>query len=169
MFETGDTVIYGSQGVCKITGTEQKKIGGKYVNYLVLHPIYDENSTIFVPSDNETLMGKMKPVLSEKEIYDMINSISDEEIIEAGDDNERREQYQRIISEGDRYMLFRLIKTLYLKKLSQEKKGKRLHQSDEMILKQAEKILHNEFALVLDIKPDEVLPFIINRIEKKIS
>ncbi len=167
MFEAGDTVIYGSQGVCKITGTEQKRIGGKYVNYLVLHPVYDENSTIFVPADNESLIGKMKPVLSEEEVYDMINSISEEEIIEAGDDNERREQYQKIITEGDRYMLFRLIKTLYLKRISQEKKGKKLHQSDEAILKQAEKLLHNEFALVLDIKPDEVFPLIMNSIEKK--
>ena len=169
MFSVGDTVIYGSQGVCKITGTEQKRIGGKNVDYLVLRPVYDENSTIFIPANNELLTGKMKPVLTESEIYDMINSIRDEEIIEAYDDNERREQYQRIIAEGDRYMLFRLIKTIYLRKLSQEKKGKKLHQSDEAILKQAENLLHNEFALVLDIKPDEVLPFIINSIQKKIS
>ncbi len=169
MFETGDTVIYGSQGVCKITGKEQKRIGSQYVDYFVLQPVYDENSTIFVPANNELLMGKMKSVLSQEEIYEMINSISDDEIIDALDDNERREQYQKIIAEGDRRMLFRLIKTLYLKKLSQEKKGKKLHQSDEAILKQAEKLLHNEFALVLDMKPDEVLPFIINSIEKKIS
>ncbi len=169
VFGAGDTVIYGSQGVCKITRKEQKRIGGKYVDYLVLQPVYDENSTIFVPANNEVLTGKMKPVLSQEEIYDMINSISDDDIIMADNDSERREQYQKIIAEGDRRMLFRLIKTLYLEKLSQEKKGKKLHQSDGLILKQAEKLLHNEFALVLDMKPDEVLPFIINRIEKKIS
>ena len=169
MFKTGDTVIYGSHGVCKITGTEQKRAGGNYIDYLVLHPVYDENSTIFVPANNKSLTEKMKPVLSQKEIYDMINAIDDDEIIEADDDNERREQYRKIIAEGDRHMLFRLIKTLYLKKISQEKKGKKLHQSDEAILKQAEKLLHNEFALVLDMNPDEVLPFIINNIEGKVS
>lgn len=36
---------------------------------------------------------------------------------------------------------------------------------DENFLREAEANLYNEFALVLDIKPDEVLPFIVSNIE----
>ena len=165
MFGVGDTVLYGTQGVCKIAETEQKRVRGEYVDYLVLRPVYDENSTIYIPADNETLTAKLRRILSAEEIYEMIHSMPDEETIWIDDDNQRKVQYQQIISGGDRRKLVRLIKTLHLRKVSQEKNGKKLHQSDEAILKQAEKLLHNEFALVLNIKPEEVLPFIMEQIE----
>ena len=165
MFGVGDTVLYGTQGVCKIAGTEQKRIRGEYVDYLVLRPIYDETSTIFVPKNNETLLAKMRAVLSKEEIYEMIRDMPDEDTIWIEDDNLRKQQYQQIISDGDRRKLVKLIKTLHLHRLSQEEKGRHLHQADEVVLKQAEKLLHDEFALVLNIRPDEVLPFILEQTE----
>ena len=36
--------------------------------------------------------------------------------------------------------------------------------SDERFLKDAERLLYDEFALVLRIKPDQVLPFILKQI-----
>ena len=40
--------------------------------------------------------------------------------------------------------------------------GKRLFQSDENTLMRIEKILYDEFSLVLDISRDDILSFIIN-------
>lgn len=37
--------------------------------------------------------------------------------------------------------------------------------SDERFLKEAEKMLYDEFALVLNIREDEVLPFIMKQID----
>lgn len=42
---------------------------------------------------------------------------------------------------------------------------KRLHISDESFLKDAEKLLYEEFAHVLNITKDQVLPFIMRQIE----
>lgn len=165
MYSVGDTVLYGSQGVCKIVGTDVKKIGGSKVEYFVLKPIYDENSTLFVPSSNNNLTSKMRSVLSAEEIYELIKAMPDEDTIWIDDENERKQKYQKIISQGDRKNLVQLIKTLHLHKLSQQGKGRKLHQCDEVFLKQAEKLLYDEFALVLKIKPDEVLPFIMEQIE----
>lgn len=164
MFGVGDTVLYGTQGVCRITGTEQKRIRGEYVDYLVLRPVYDENSTIFVPAKNENLTAKMKNILSAEEIYGMIRSIPEEVTIWIEDENQRKAEYQQIVNEGDRKKLIQLIKTLHAHKITQEEKGRHLHQADEAVLKQAEKLLHDEFALVLNINPEDVAPFIMEQI-----
>lgn len=165
MFCVGDTVLYGSQGVCRIVGTDEKKLGGTKVEYFVLKPVYDENSTLFVPSTNTNLISKMRNVLSAQQIYDMIKTMPDENTIWIEDENERKQKYQQIVIEGNRQKLVQIIKTLHLHQISQEEKGKKLHQADENILKQAEKLLYNEFALVLNIQPDEVLPFITEQIK----
>ncbi len=165
MFTAGDTVVYGTQGVCKIEGTQTKKVSGNYVSYLVLRPVYDPNSTVFVPKDNEKLMSKMREVLSADEIRQMIRELPEQDAIWIEDDNLRKARFQEMIDSGDRRQIMLIIKTLYHHRLEQEAKGRRLHQSDEYILNQAEKLLHNEFALVLNIQPEEVVPFIMEQIE----
>ncbi len=165
MFCVGDTVIYGTQGVCRISAIEENDFGGDSVEYYVLRPVYDVNSTVFVPVKNEKLVGKMRAVLSPEEIIGMIRSMPDEETIWIEDETERKQTYQEIIREGDRRKLVRLIKTLHFHGLEQQKKGRRLHQSDESALKQAEELLYNEFALVLKIRPEEVVPFITRQID----
>ena len=35
MFQVNDVIIYGAQGVCQITGTEEKTVGGKKKTYFV--------------------------------------------------------------------------------------------------------------------------------------
>lgn len=165
MYKTGDTVIYGTQGVCRIEGVQTKRIRGEYVDYLVLRPVYDKNSTVFVPKNNEKLLSKMRDILSADEIYRIIKELPEEDPVWIEDDNIRKARYQEIIDEGDRSRIMLIIKTLYSHRKKQEEKGRRLHQADEYILKQAEKLLHNEFALVLDISPEEVVPFIMKQVE----
>ena len=165
MFCIGDTVLYGSQGVCKIIEIAEKTFGGDTILYYVLKPVYDENSTVFVPVSNAALVAKMRSVLSAEEVYDMIREMPDEETIWIDDENERKQQYHHILAESDRRKLVKMIKTLHLHRTAQNQKGRKLHQSDENMLKQAEKLLYNEFAMVLNIKPDEVLPFILEQID----
>ncbi len=40
-----------------------------------------------------------------------------------------------------------------------------MHAADRYFMKEAEKKLHEEFAYVLNIKPDEVIPFITEQIK----
>ena len=44
-------------------------------------------------------------------------------------------------------------------------KGKKLHQSDARFFAEAQKMLHSEFSVVLNIKQEEVLPFIMNELD----
>ena len=61
--------------------------------------------------------------------------------------------------------MIRLIKTLYEHRESLVDSGHKMHAADENFLKDAESVLYEEFAYVLKIHLDEVLPFIQSEIE----
>lgn len=164
MFQVNDTVSYSTQGVCKIVAIEKLKLTGKLEGYYVLKPIYQEGSKIYVPVSNERLTSKMRRVLSREEITELIKIMPDSEAAWISNDAERHEKYQAILSSGDRHQIAALIKTLYLKQNEKKQSGKRLRQSDEQILKRAQSILYEEFALVLNIKPEQVIPFLHEQI-----
>ena len=62
--------------------------------------------------------------------------------------------------------MIRLIKTLYEHRESLMDSGHRMHAADANFLKEAEGVLYEEFAYVLNIGREEVIPFIQNEIEK---
>lgn len=160
MFSNGDTVLYGAEGVCRLEGSTQREVGGRKLEYYVLKPVYREGSTVFVPKGNETLTAKMRRVLSPEEIHRLIQEIPEEKELWIENEGERRVEYGRIVSNGDRRELIRVIKALYQRRRRQQELGKKFHLSDERFLKEAEEKLHGEFALVLNIQPDQVTAFI---------
>ena len=59
-----------------------------------------------------------------------------------------------------------MIRLLYLRREMLQETGKRLRTNDEQMLRDAEKLLNDEFALVLEIKEREVPEYIRSRVEK---
>ena len=167
MFNEGDTVIYGMQGVCRIEGKEIRAVRGQYIEYYILKPVFDQDSTIYVPSKSEKWTAKMRPVMDRKEVEDLISLMPDEKTSWIEDDNERKTVFQNILSNGDRTEIMKMIKSIFLHRIKQEERGKRLHQVDEVVLDRAERLLYEEFAYVLNIDPKEVLPLISSRIGEK--
>lgn len=165
MFELNDTVLYGSEGVYRISEIKEMDFKEPAADYYVLKSLHSSTATIFVPVDNEALAAKMRRVLSPEEIYNMIRSMPEETSIWIEDESERSREYKEILLKGDHRALGKLIKTLYSHQQEQKKIGKNLHKADERFLKDAKKLLYNEFAYVLDIEPEQVLPFIQEQIE----
>ena len=165
MIEINDTILYGTEGVCTVLDIVERDFGGKSIPYYVLQPVYNNRSTIYVPVHNEALTAKMRRVLSKEEIYQIIQAMPGESSIWIEDEPERKERYKQILQRGDRIELVRMIKALYQHQLDQRAKGKHLHTADEHFFKEAEKLLYDEFALVLDIQPDQVLPFILQQLD----
>lgn len=163
MFNVNDMVIYGARGVCEIVDISKKDFNdGKERTYYVLRPAYDTKATIFVPVSNEALTSKMRHVLSSQEIYDMIKAMPDEATIWIENENQRKEKYREILTDGSRLDIIKMIKSLYAHEQDRKENGKKLSMSDERFMKAAEKVLYDEFAVVLHIEPDEVLPFIMD-------
>lgn len=167
MFKQNDTILYGCDGVCTIEGKTRRKFGKKMVDYYVLKPVYQQSATFFVPVDNDKLTGRMHRILSKDEILAFIDSIPEEDDMWIDDLNDRRNKYKEIVAGGDRRELIRLIKALYTHKQKLLLSGKRPCYSDEKIFKDAERLLYNEFALVLEIPPEQVLPFILKKLSAK--
>lgn len=161
MFNVGDTVLYGCEGVCKITEITEKTFGDTKIEYFILEPIFNNRSTFFIPTKNETLISKMHPILSDSEIIEIINGASDVfDWIE--DDSERKDVFKGIVSGGNIRKIASLLKCIIIHKNEVEKVGKRLHKSDEIISKEAQKVLFEEFAMVKkDITKEDVITMIM--------
>lgn len=156
MFCVGQTVLYGSNGVCMVDDVTEKRIGKTKMQYYVLKPLCNNTSTLFVPTANQQLVSKMRRILTEDEAEAILRNLPP-----CGDWNdnkqERSEQFRAIITEGSCVELIRLIRLVRTHEQEQLAGGKRLHITDERFLKEAEKMVCEEFSLVLHISRDEVL------------
>lgn len=164
MLRDGEMVIYGTEGVCRIAGTESMKVGGTRAEYYVLKPVYRENATVFVPKENERLVAKMRRVLSAEEIDRLLGAVAQEEVAWVEDPNERKEAYAEILKSGDRCRIVRMIRALHLRRQELRSAGKQLRSGDDQLLRDAERLLHDEFALVLHIPQQEVPEYIRRKI-----
>ena len=165
MLKINSVVMYGSSGICRVADIRKEKIGGIEREYYILKPAYDENSTVYVPVDSDDLHKKIKKVLSPEEIYELIKNMPDEESDWIVNYKERCEKYKEILDNGDRYELIKMIISIHLRSEYLSESGRKLGNADRTAMKRAEKLLHEEFALVLNIEPDEVIPFIMKQIE----
>lgn len=155
MFKIGDTIVYGSQGVCKIDCIDTKQIGKQSADYYVLKPIFNQSTAVFVPVDNQMLATKMQKVLTKSEINKLAEKASGIDAIKAVDETQKREQYKAILSSGDREKLIALIKTIRAEREERRQSNKRLNINDEQTLRKAETLLYNEIAFVCSVELDE--------------
>ena len=165
MFQIGDTLLYGTEGVCKMEEICEMKVRSAKAKYYVLRPLFHDGATVFVPVDNEVLTAKMRPLLTVEEINALLEKVSSEKEIWIEDAAERKAEFQKILTGGDRSNILRMIRTLYLRRRALQEKGKRLRSSDEQMLRDAEKLLNDELALVLGISQREVPDYVRRRIE----
>ncbi|MBP1761909.1 MAG: CarD-like transcriptional regulator [Firmicutes bacterium] len=163
MFKVNDYVVYGSTGVCRITDIARDEYSGNSeTKYYILHPVYNDNMTIKIPVNNPRI--SMRAILSKEEVSSLIATMPDKETIWIEDSRERSELFKSILRKGTCEDWIKLIKTLYLEKESRSATGKTLTNTDEEIMRSAEKHLNEEFAIVLNISPDEVLPYILEHL-----
>ncbi len=167
MFNVEDIVTYGANGVCKVVAIEKKEVMGTKKDYLVLEPVNGGKLTFYVPVDNENMLCKMRKLLSEDEINNLIDSMPDEKLLWIDSERVRKERYRQIITNGNHSELIGMIKAIYFVKKDREEKGKKLYISDERFLKEAEKILYEEFQYVLNLSEQDLMPYIYARIERK--
>lgn len=162
MYSINDYVIYGTSGVCRIIDINIQKFNEVEREYYTIMPLYTKNSKIYVPVENHN--NKLRNLLTADEIHTLIKTMPGEKGTWIKQNQQRIGRFKEIIKEGNREELARLISMLYLCKLDLAKAGKKLTMADEGIMKEAEKMLYEEFAFVLNIKLDEVVSYIRSEI-----
>ena len=160
MLAVGQTVVYGTQGVCTVKEISMLKLGKTKGEYYALSPIDDPGSTVYVPTANEKLMSKLRPVLTGEEADALITEAVREPLEWIESDAERKSACDDIVKNGDRKQLMRLVGMLYRRRELLKDQKKHFHNVDAQYLKLAERMLHGELAYALGIAVDDVADYI---------
>lgn len=163
-FKIGDLIVYGETGVCKVIDIVEKDFLDKLQNCYKLQPVY-QSCVIFTPADNESVF--MRPILTQQEAADMINTIANTspEEYTAPSPRALSEVYDKIIKSHDPFNLLKLIRSIYYKKQKMIEAKRKLSAIDERYLKRAEDLLYGELAISLNMEKAPA----INHIKEKVT
>jgi CarD family transcriptional regulator len=163
MPKIGEKVVYGSYGVMEIVDIREETFMNATQSYYVLLPGGAQaGSMTYIPVNNAQLVAKMKPLLSEEEIYSIIKNLDSIPIAEWIPDNRARsESFKATVEEGDRVKMISMIKLIKKTGERRAAEGKKNFLADESIMQKAEKLLYSELATVFGIDESSVADFIL--------
>ncbi len=161
----GEVILYDIHGVCRVEGIEDRTFGDVERSYYILRPVYERDSVIYVPLDNKVQTEKMRDMLTKEQVQELIRQMPDTEAMPwIANDNLRKEEARHVLASRSRKELVSMLKALHHHRTELEKRGKKFHVSDERIMKEAEKILYDEFAYVMDLDRDQVEDYIMSQL-----
>lgn len=163
MYAVNDTVLYGKNGVCRILDVEQRVLRGETKQYYVMQPVFKQDLTLYAPVGQEERLG-MRQVLTEEQVHELIAEMPTQTDEWVDDTRRRKELFDEVMGSGDRRRMIRMIRTLHVRQEQLHKQGKQLGSKDVQYYKDAQKRIHDEFALVLHIQPEQVLPMILREL-----
>ncbi len=153
MYNVNDYVIYRQLQACKIDGIETPSFeSDKTKQYYKLVPAFEDKSstTIYVPVDSK---DSLRPLSSKAKIEEALAALPEltPTVFTAKKPPQLTAHYQEILLSTDilRYLL--LVKEVSVK----SKSVKRLNEIDARYRAKTERLLCEEFALVLGISPED--------------
>ena len=166
MLSAGQLVVYGIHGVCKIAGTEERTVDRKKVEYYVVEPVSQTGACFYVPSGNPVAVGKLRPVLTKQELEALFSDLQDWQSVWVAEENQRKQYYRELISGGDRKSLLSMILALQAHRDAQQEAGRKFHLCDENFLRDAQRLLCMEIAVILDTDEPGALAYLQKYIAK---
>lgn len=169
MFQIGQTVSYGTMGICTIEDIRQEALsraGTQKQEYYVLRPMATPTCITYVPTTNKTLTARMRPVMTKEQIDALIDGVHGRDMEWIEDTRQRTDAWQKILSGGISGELLLLVACLYTEKQKKSREGKKFCATDEKIMSGAERMIGEEFSCALNIPPNDVPAYIARRMEK---
>ena len=157
MVKTGDYVTYKENGICQIEEETEE--------YYILQPVYGHNMTVYVPKKSQALVDLMCRVITKEQIDAIIQETESSEYKWIEDSKARADYFNKLLRSGDKAAILWLVKVLSLHKIEVEKNKRSFYASDKRVLSAAEKVITEEFAFVLGISPEEVIPYIVGKVQ----
>lgn len=161
MFEKGEFIIYGSNGVCEVQDYMSPAEEGRI--YYVLAPMRSRGSTIFSPVDNQKVL--MRKVMTKDEAKEFIAEIPAYDDMEIRESRTQEQQYRQVMQSGSSADSLRLLKALYKRKKKREAAGRRITAVDEKYLSMARDSLVNELSVALEMNVDDVDRILADRMQ----
>ena len=162
MYEKNEILVYANYGVCRLTDIRRENFTDQPEMYYILSPVFDERSTIYVPTESLTAEKKLRPIMTKDALDEMLNNAVHSETQWESNDRKRGEQFKSVTAKGLSPALLEVMKSLTIKKDELKKKVKRLHVSDERTLAACEKIVGEEYAYAFGVDVNDALSHIKN-------
>lgn len=166
MYQTGDLILYGGTGVCRVKDVITKKPGrtDPERQYYVLAPLY-QTGTITTPVDNDKVLTR--PVITRDQAIDLIDQIPTIQVEAYHNQNlqQLENHYRAEMNALDCLSLLRLTMSTYRKKIEREGKKLKFGAVDRRYMERAEDLLYGELAVALGITRDSVQDFIAQRLQ----
>lgn len=144
---------------------ESRRVDRKNVEYLVLEPQGQPGTRYLVPSGNPNALAKLRPLMSREELDQLLLSEAVRRDHWISEENPRKQYYRELIASGDRTALLQMLRSVNAHKRRQEAAGKKLHICDENFVKDAQRLLDAEFAIILDIPQDQVRDYVTKKLQ----
>lgn len=167
MYSRGDTVIYSTAGICTVDDVREEEFvssGTEKQDYYILKPKSNPTSVIFIPVGNKLLTSKMRSIMKKEEIDALLDSVSTKEIVWIDDRRQRLDLFKQILLGGISPELFMMIRCIFLHREESISNGKKPSATEDGILKDAQKIVCEEFAYSLDIPESDVGGYILKKL-----
>lgn len=166
MFSVGEFIVYGTTGVCLIEeiGTLQMSGISQDKLYYTMTPLGSQGSKVYVPVDNDKAV--IRPVITREEAVALVEEIPSIELLWVEDEKKREDIYKKAYRTCDCREWIKIIKTLYLRKMSRIAEGKKVTVVDGKYLHMAEDRLYTELGLALDMDKEKVIDYITDHVEK---
>lgn len=165
MFEKGELIVYGRNGVCLVEDITPMNMDGIDSErlYYVLRPLNSQGSTIFTPIDNKKV--PMRKIITKKEALELIEHIPEIDVLTISNEKLCEEQYKAALQTCECAEMVRVLKTIYLKKQKRIAAGKKMTSTDEKYFHMAENCLYTELSVLIDIPKDKMEEYITAKLE----
>lgn len=156
MFEIGDYIVYGQNGICKIVDITHPQMAGIDNDrlYYVLIPQKTRDSKLFCPADNDKLA--IRRVISPEEAGEILSEAKNIEPLVVTNDRMRDDSYKTVMKTGDIRGWVSIYKTLINRKKEREESGKKITATDERYLKLVDEAIYSELIMVTGKDKEEL-------------
>lgn len=165
MYSIGDTVMHPSEGICSITDIRTMQFSSAAREYYILIPSMEKSSsTVYMPVERGNAV--LRRLLSRADILSLIKESTMREFEWLSDNKVRKDAFTKLLHSGDIAGIIRMISEIYTHSAQRIAEGKKPCASDEAILSEAQRLLHQEFSYVLKMSPDDTVAFIQEELNK---
>ena len=156
MFEIGDRIVYGTNGVCTVREIRNSPFDQADSRlFYVLVPIYDTaNLVIYTPVENTSVV--MRQMVTRDYAEDLLHRVADIGLVEVDIEKRRREIYRSLVQTTDLESYVSLIKTVAGRRADFRKTRRRLPDLDNDFEHTARNALYGELAQVLGVEREEI-------------
>ena len=156
MYQVGDRIIYGSNGVCVIDEIKMIEVPrtDELKAYYIIKPMYQE-CKISVPVDTKMFMREIISADEARALIDTIPQVDAQPYYNTAL-RQLQDYYEKKISSHNCVDLIEMIISIYRKRKQLLEQKRKFGAIDERYLKRAEELLFGELSVALDVPKTEI-------------